>query len=364
MRKIFFISILFIIGIAGIVYAQQVIPAGGEDFKTAVTIEPGEYENFTMNAEEMRYYSLTIKPGQMMEAIWEAKCLEKARASWHDTGMALADNDRGKLKESVEMNDCYAQNWVKSEISWMPAAGSASDKYYLLLGCGEIGDGIEVRNLSISLTDYFDAGSQIDTANNFDNPIFLTESGTYTGYLGGGDEADYYRFNVDDETTLTAKVIPPSNAGLSVAIYDKDKARINKEYPKNAGAIVTNTVPIKDSGDVYIAVEASSIPEGEIAEYDLEISTKAGVEQALKEEYSADWAEEMEKVEKAMEDLEKEWGGEEGLKKTAEEAEKWIKRGFIGVLFYTIIPFIIGLIVLVGIIVVIIVILKKKKKNK
>ncbi|MFW6149882.1 MAG: hypothetical protein ACOC6D_08495, partial [Atribacterota bacterium] len=309
------------------------------------------------------YYSLTIKPGQMMKASWEAKCLEKARASWHNTGLALSDNDRGNLTENVEMNDCYAQNWVKSEITWMPAAGSLSNNYYLMLGCGEIGDGIEVRNFSISLTDYFDAGSQVDTANSFDNPIFLVEPGTYTGYLGGEDEADYYKFNVDDETTLTAKVTPPSDAGLSVAVYDKDKARINKEYPKNAGAIVTNTVPIKDGGDVYIAVEASSIPEGEIAKYDLEISTKAGVEESLKEKYSADWAEEMEKAEKSLEDLEKEWGGEDGLGETAKEAGKWIKRGFMGVLFYTIIPFIIGLIVLVGIIVVIIVILKRKKKK-
>jgi len=365
MRKLtyLFLSILFVAGVVGVVNAQQAFPEGGEGFTDAVILEPGEYDQFTLGGDEIGYYKITVNPGQALNISSEVRCVNQSRGGAYDFGFILYDQERTRVKRNIQIVDCHYFQFDKRKLSWLATAEAESNDYYLALGCENSGEGVIVRDFKISLEDYYDVGSSTDTSGSFDNPIVLTESGTYSGYLGDADEADYYKFSVQDETTLTAKVTPPSDASFIVTVYDPDRSQVNKEYPKNPGAIVTNTAPIEKAGNAFIAIEPGVVPEGEIVKYDLEISTEKGIEESAKSKYSDEWAEGMKEAEKAMKDLEKELGGKEGLEETAKEAGKWIKRGFMGVLFYTIIPFVVGFLVLIGIIVVIVVIVKKKKKK-
>ena len=349
MRKLILIaSVLFLVGLFGVVEAQQAWPQDwGDNFETAIKLEPGDYKDFTfgtLSEDESRYYAITIKPGQKAEISADISCAVASKYRAYDFGLVLYNKDRSLLEKEEMLVDCNYEESTNKRAVWLATAEEESNDYYLRLGA-EAGDGIKVDNFSFSLTDYFDASRQTDAGGSLDNPMSI-EPGSYTGYLGVKDEADYYKLDIDSEITLTAKVTPPSNAALSVTVYGKDKAMITREYPQNAGAIVTNVSPIVKGGDVFLAIKTANIESGTVAKYDLDVSTEAGIKEELtgtETGYPEDWMEDMEKA--------------------SQGAEKWFKRGIVSLLLTVVLPFVIGLIVLIGIIVVVVVVIKKRKNS-
>ncbi len=345
---------IIILGFVAVVNAQQAIPEGGDDFESAVKLEPGNYQDFNMSSEEVRYYKITIKPGQLITLNTEVKCLSKGIAEWHDFGFVLYDQNRSKVKEDIQMADCQAFDVSEREISWMGVAEDSSNDYYLAIQCKDKGDGVNVREFSFSITDYYDVGSTIDTSGSFNNPIILAP-GSYTAYLGNRDQADFYKIeDLQSNTILTAKATPPSDGAVAIIIYDQNRSEINGEYPSNPGAIVTNKATIKEGGDAYVAFKGTSSKEGEIIEYDLTIETQKSAEET--------GAETTTETDMEMPTEEEFKEAEKQAKQAFEGARDAVKTGVFAWFTSIIIPLIIGFIIFIGIIVVIVVILKKKKK--
>ena len=76
---------------------------------------------------------------------------------------------------------------------------------------------------------------------------------------------------------MVAKVTPPSEAGINVTVYDSNRKVLKEEYAPNPGAIVTNSVPITKSGNVFIGVICDTYCSKELVAYALNITTEGVV---------------------------------------------------------------------------------------
>ncbi len=153
MRKtILIISILFMVGLVGIVNAQQVLPKGGDSFETAVKLEPGSYEGGSLDNKEAEYFYITgIKSGQEIniEATFTAADVEIGAwailALYDKNGAGLAGEENGFYDEPLSLTISQVHR------------GKDSDKYYIMAKCDTWE--ISSHTLEISLVGEGDEGT-------------------------------------------------------------------------------------------------------------------------------------------------------------------------------------------------------------
>jgi hypothetical protein len=283
MRKIILIvSILFIVGLAGIVNAQEALPKGGDGFETAIEIVPGVFKGRSLKSHEVEYfYVADVRPGQEirikgtftpetdLSAIATVDLYDENRT---DLGVGCYESGEGTMD-------------IPCEVSWVTNSDKESYKYYIKTGSDTWN--ITSYRLEVSLINHYDAGSQTDAGDTVEKAIEVT-SGEYTGYLSGeagADTKDFYKAAVEKGKTLTVKATPPSGAIMRVVVYDKDRKVLKDEYAPNAGAIVTNSVTMAKSGDLFIAVICDRYCSKNLVAYALDVTTEgAPIEGAEAEE--------------------------------------------------------------------------------
>ena len=324
--------------LAGVVMAQQILPKGGDGFETAVKLEQGSYQRETLEENEY-FYAADIKPGQEINIKYTFGA-GTSNDGW--AALGLYDEDRTELSDKWDTVSKGESNSIT--VSWLPNTDKDSYKYYIKAGY----DSYDVGPVSfvVSLTDYYDAGTQTDAGDSFEKAMSITP-GEYEGYLlsgvAGTDTKDFYKVTVKKGETLTAKVTPPAEVALNVIIYDSSRKELKKEYSPNLGAIVTNSIPITKNGDVFVAVVCGEYRNKEFKPYSLSIATGAGkaIDEGLTEEQQA----------------------AEQAQQAGEEVKSLIERGIKGILLYVVLPIVGGIILLTVIIVVIVIVLKKKKEK-
>ena len=271
MRKItLIVSILFIAGLVGIVNAQEALPTGGDGFETAVEIKPGSYEGTGLAEKDVKeYFYINVKSGQELKLEGTFKAFSD---SWGEEELTLYDEDRKQLTKEGESMDKGEE--VLFSLFWLSGSDKNLHKYYIKREC--TWHQIELLSLDISLTNRYDAGTQTDAGDTVEKAIDVT-LGEYKGYLSGkagADTKDFYRIAVKKGQTLTTKVTPPSNATMSVAVYDKDRKVLKDEDASNPGAIVTNSLKIAKSEDVFVAVICDRYCNENLVAYTLNITTE------------------------------------------------------------------------------------------
>ncbi len=270
MRKIILIvSILFIAGIIGIVNAQEALPTGGDSFETAVEIKQGSYEGGAMKKDDSEYFYINVKPGQEIKIEGTFKALSDSAGEEY---LTLYDEDRKKLTEIGATLDKGQQETFL--FVWLSNADKDLHKYYIKRECTWIK--VASHPLNISLIDRYDAGSQTDAGDTVEKAINVT-LGEYKGYLSGkagADTKDFYKIAVKKGQTLTTRVTPPSEATMKVTVYDKDRRVLKDEYASNPGAIVTNSLKIAKSGDVFIAAICDRYCSKNLVAYTMNITTE------------------------------------------------------------------------------------------
>ena len=262
---------ILLVGVIGIASAQQTLPKGGDDFETAVKIEPGSYKGSSLESREVEYFYLTgIKPGQ------EVKIKGTFAPATNLSAIAtidLYDENRTDLRAG-----CYESGDgtmdIPCEASYLSNADGDSYKYYVKAGS----DAWKITSylLDVSLVDRYDAGSQTDAGDSFEKAMRIT-SGEYNAYLSGekgSDTKDFYKIAVKRGDTLTTKVTPPSEATMRIAVYDSNRRVLKDEYASNPGAIVTNSVSITKSEDVFAAVICDRYCSKNLIAYALNITTE------------------------------------------------------------------------------------------
>jgi len=325
---------MLLFGLIGVVNAQQVLPKGGDSFETAIKLEPGDYEGGAMKNGESEYFYINVKPGQEIKIEGVIK-----PDGAGEGGLTLYDEDR---KELVEEGAIVEEKPEQFTISWLLNSDKDSYKYYLKRYC----NWVKIGSLSfdISLINHYDAGSQTDAGDTVEKAIEIA-SGEYKSYLSGeagADTKDFYKVAAKKGETLTVKVTPPSEATMRIAVYDKDRKVLKDEYASNPGAIVTNSVSIAKSEDIFVAVICDRYCSENFVAYTLDITSQAGAklpgEETVLPEGTTGWP--------------------TGEGPTGEELAK---TGIRALIITLLIPMIIGLIVLVAIIVVIVILIRKKR---
>ena len=268
---------ILLIGVIGIVNAQEALPKGGDGFETAVKLEPGSYQGGGSfeNKETEYFYLENVKPGQEVNIKGTFTAASKEAIAilvlYNEDRIAVVEDDAvvHKTPESISS-------------SWLPNADKASYKYYIKTG-SDLWT-IASHSLDISLIDRYDAGSQTDAGDTVEKAMSVG-SGEYKSYLSGKegtDAKDFYKVAVKKGQTLAAKVTPSSEASINITVYDSNRSVLKEEYASNPGAIVTNSVPITKSENVFIGVICDRYCSKELVAYTLNITTEGVVEE---EEY-------------------------------------------------------------------------------
>ncbi len=337
---------MLLFGITGIVNAQQTLPKGGDSFDTAVKLEPGNYKGGSIKSHEAKYFYTDVKPGQKIEI--KGTFTPETNLSAIAT-IDLYDENRADLKVG-----CYESGEgtmdIPCEVSWMTNSDKESYKYYIKTDS----DAWNITSylLDISLINCYDAKSQTDAGDAFEKAISIT-SGEYKAYLSGKegtDTKDFYKVAVKKGETLTVKVTPPSEATIRVVVYNSNRATLKDEYAPNPGAIVTNSVSITKSGDVFVAVICDRYCSENMVNYTLSVAIQIPAEGEVSKEGVLPGAEE------GMPS-----GIEGGIPSGAKEVANAIGKGIaVGIIYWIIGPIV--LLIIIGIVVYFL--LKKKKTPK
>ena len=122
---------LLLVGIIGIVNAQQTLPKGGDSFETAVKLEPGSYQGgSSLDNKEAEYFYITgIKPGQEINIKGTFTAANVEVGAW--AILALYDKDGTELAAE---DDGFYDKPLSLTISRMHR-GKDSDKYYIKTAC-------------------------------------------------------------------------------------------------------------------------------------------------------------------------------------------------------------------------------------
>lgn len=279
---------MLLFGVIGIASAQQALPKGGDSFGTAVKLEPGNYQGGSLESREVEYfYVADIKPGQEIKikgtftagsTTYGANCI-----------LYLCDEDRVELGGAMEAP--YGTPAVIT-VSWLSNSDKDTYKYYIKTGSDY--NKLASHSLEISITDCFDVSSRADAGDSFEKSISIAP-GEYTSYLSGEmgtDAKDFYKLSVQKGTTLTVKATPEGEARMRVVVYDNNRRILKDEYAPNPGAIITNSVPITKTGDVFAAVVCDKYCSNNIISYTLNITAEEGVAgEGVKEGVSSDMEE-------------------------------------------------------------------------
>lgn len=335
---LFVILAMLFIGIIGIANAQEALPKGGDSFETAVKLETGSYTADREIAQDSyEYFKITLKAGQVIKV----KFTTPGEGSPY-AGASIYSSEEEQVQEEVIIGDPN-----KSEtLVWAP---SKTGIFYITVG-NSYNENAKGTKYAISLEDLFDAGSQTDAGSTFDKAMKITK-GEYEGYLSGkkGDDTeDLYKIAVKKGTKLTVILTPPEEASPSVKLYDSSRKVIESKYASNPGAIVTVSVSITKSEDVFIELSCDRWQSKDIVSYTLNVETEKGA--VVEEEEEEVLLEEEIPIEEVYPKI---------YPEEVEEAAKAVKRGFRWVLIMGIV----GVIVIIIIIVLVVYFLARKKKK-
>lgn len=344
-----------LVGIIGIVNAQEALPKGGDGFETAVEIEPGSYvTDHDISRKVPEYFKLAVGAGQILAV----KVTNLPTGVDIISHTVLYNEDRVMLLPNYDnpLSNIYGAGLIGT-YKWLPNSSQDSYVYYISVGGGEVNFTAEGTKYDISIEDRFDAGSQTDAGDSFEKAMSVT-TGEYTAYLSGEagtDTKDFYKIVVKKGETLTVKVTPPSATAMRVVVYDSNRGALKDERAPNLGAIVTNSVSIAKSGDVFIAVICGEYCSENVVKYtsDVAIQPPAGAREPVGEE-----EEEEEIILPSGEGVPTGEGPEVTMPVGAEEVAKAVGKGIAaGIIFWIVGPII--TLVIIGVVVYFL--LKKKK---
>jgi len=268
-----FLGVL-LVGIIGIANAQQVLPKGGDDFETAVEIESGNYvTDHDISRKVPEYFKLTVGAGQVLIV----KTTNLPTGVDIISHAALYNEDRVMLLPGYNNPLSNISGVGKIGIyEWLSNSSQDSYVYYMSAGGGNVNFTAEGTKYDILIENRFDAGSQTDAGDTIEKAMEIA-SGEYKAYLSGEagiDTKDFYKVAVKKGKTLTIKVTPPSEAAMTVVVYDSNRAVLKSEQASNMGAIVTNSLLITKSGDVFVGVICDKYCSDNLVAYTLDVTTE------------------------------------------------------------------------------------------
>ncbi len=262
-------GVLFLGVRAGTMMAADVLPSGGSNFETAVTLSEGNYttdHEIAQNSYE--FFKVSVASGEALSV-----SITTPSGEYPYAGVKMYNLGR----EEVGGVDIIGDATATDSVIWIPGAEDAGI-FYIAVG-NEYDTNALGATYAISLPSYYDAGGQADAGGTFDAAFTLPDIGTYQGYLvsyrAGTDLKDLYRLHVAAGASLSVTATPPSDESLRVAIFNSTREELVSDASANDGAILT--VALSDSlttaDDLYILVEAPYSYSTKVIGYSIKVST-------------------------------------------------------------------------------------------
>lgn len=243
----------------------------GDSFDTATQIESGFYEDEITDDEE-KYSYIEIKPGQ--EFILETTTDECSDAYARCQNVRIFNKERSQIGEL----GYYDYNGKTGYFSFSTSSKKDSYRFYIrttidYLSSGK--SGYVKYHTSISIKDHFDANSETDVGDNFNDALSISP-GNYEGYLSrnrnsGNDRKDCYSMSIQSGDKSNIALTPSDEDRLILSIYNEDRECVKTEESKETGSIARTQWLADSSQNIYIIVEGGTDKDG--GEYSLDITT-------------------------------------------------------------------------------------------
>ena len=246
----------------------------GNSFNTATQIEPGFYED-EITEDEEKYSYIEIKPGQ--EFIFKTTL---DAGSHYSFIVEFFDIDRSKIgQNNINIGESRSFYYLTS---------SEKELYRFYIRIKTTRSAIDKYHTSISIENHFDANSETDAGDNFNDALSISP-GNYEGHLArkndqnlksyenvGNDLMDFYKISIQPNDKVTVALTPSQEASLRLSIYNEDRECVKTEESKEAGAIA-RTQWLADSSQ-YIFIQVKGVHDNprqynDAGEYSLDIST-------------------------------------------------------------------------------------------
>ena len=283
-RDVLFSLFIFVLLISFPIINLSAQLKGGENFEEATPLSPGEHKGGEIDPGEVQFFMVkNIKPGQ--ELYVKIRLSPKKSFPGSSLHINLYDWD-GDLLESLY---CPVTSLETYELAWFAGSDLSSHEIYFSIRCdGAYMSGANF-DVTISISDHFDADSGRDAGDTLEDFLELPEGeGTYHGFIAvannGYDEADCYKMTLNANQNLKVKLIPknyrssPLLYTLVLSIYDEDRNVVAESVSMQMDEILNVEWTSPKRQDVYIKVHSSTgFSVGEvICDYDLQIKLGEG----------------------------------------------------------------------------------------
>ncbi|MGH7803751.1 MAG: vWA domain-containing protein, partial [Candidatus Binatia bacterium] len=245
---------------------QNFLPRGGHGYEDAVALEPGDYVvNWEVKANVFEHWKIEGRAGQLVKI----DLVTTPEAGY--TGGFLASAD----KQPLTREGCTNRT---SSLQWLPSSTEEIYTYVFALGgCNGIAKG---SGVVVSLVGKYDAGTSTDVGDAFDGALEV-KPGIVEGFLTGSwgdDDKDYYRLRpITAGTEIKVKVVPPTELGYRLRLYDQDRVEVAEKQSANAGAIARLAWTAKeDQEEIFLLIELHQKPQDlPFAPYRADVEVKA-----------------------------------------------------------------------------------------
>jgi hypothetical protein len=263
---VFLISFVFITVGQNIALAATALPAGGNGFDTAVTLQPGSYQGGPTAEGSDVFYAISVKAGQELKINGDFQPAEPAYGVMNT--ITLYDANRNELQSNFD---------EPVVVYWLPGSESANYKYYIRITDNTWDTASALIN--IALIDRYDVGTQVDAGESFEKALTVG-TGNHQGYLSydgkGTDTKDYYKISVNQGVTYEFKATPASGDTMSLQLFNLNRALLKEEESANEGAIVSTSLTSASNTNVFLVVSNYyERRDGEISNYKLNITASS-----------------------------------------------------------------------------------------
>ncbi len=246
---------------------QSILPRGGHGYEDPVALPAGAYVvNWKLASDVFEYWKIQARAGQLVKI----DLITSPEAGY--TGGFLAGTD----KKPLTREGCTNR---PSSLQWLPSSDEEIYTYIFALGgCNGVAKG---SGVTVSFQDRYDAGTSTDVGSGFDGALEV-KPGTIEGFLSGqwgDDDKDYYRLKpVAAGSEIKVKIVPPTELGYNLTLYDQDRVQVEQKGSANAGAIarISWKAP-EDQEEVFLLIEPRQKPTDlPFAPYKAEVELKPG----------------------------------------------------------------------------------------
>lgn len=266
------IVLMLVFGVFATLFTQKVLaaslPAGGTTIDSAVVISAGSYSVGALVEKENHYYSIGVKAGQELTVTGKFK--------------VLTENEQYGTLDTIELYDSNKESLVSSfddagsliTVSTLASSEKTDNIYFIRISDDTWGT--ESGELTVTLTDRFDANSGTDAGQKIESALAIS-SGSYKGYFSQVDIDDYYAISAK-KGAFSVKLTPEAKTSPTVKIFDSNRKELASETAENEGAVISLSTDLASDQTVYVDVNCD-INFGAVSkasEYSLEIGTSAG----------------------------------------------------------------------------------------